>query len=192
MIEGVDPAIASMSPAEATAALAAMGTASNPAPPIAPPIAPATAQEERAQLNALARDSTFAAALFGGDRAARAQFDRLVQLKNDADVVGDALAGVDQPQPQIFETLAHGQIPARDVKAVIEDMRLAGISDGSIEEALRGTPVTAREYAAETALQASKHGDPLWVKNFLAGNYAEKREATLMSIVLSSPIAEPK
>jgi hypothetical protein len=182
-----DATISSMSPAEATAALNAMETANNPAPALVPQ----DAQDARAQLNLLSADPNWSRALFAGDRAVRDQFEKLTKMVSDADVVGDAIAGIEEPQ-QIFETTTGGQLPSRAVKAVIDDMRLAGISDGSIEEALRGTPVTAREYAAVTALQAAKHGDPVWVKNFLAGNYAEKREATLMAIVLSSPIAEPK
>jgi hypothetical protein len=142
--------IATLTPAEATARLAEMGTASNP------PIVPQDAQDARAQLNLLSADPGWASALFSGDVAVRAQFDKLNKMVADADTIGDAISGIDEPQP-IIETLTSGQIPARNVKQVIDDMRLAGISDGSIEEALRGTPVTAREYAAVTALQAAKH-----------------------------------
>jgi hypothetical protein len=174
--------IATLTPAEATARLTEMGTAP-------PPIVPQNARDAKAQLDLLGRDPNWSRAFFSGNAAVRAQFDRLTALVANSDPVADTLAGVEQPQ-QIVETLTGGQLPARDVKAYVADMRVAGHSDGAIAQAMTGTPVTAAEVAATRSLQAARHSDPEWRARLLRGDYLTKLEHERLSIVLSSPIAE--
>jgi hypothetical protein len=176
--------ISTMTPAEAGAALASMGTAP-------PPLVPQNAQDARAQLELLGRDPNFSRALFSGDGPARAQFERLVELKASGDPVADAIAGVVEPQ-QIFETTMDGQLPSSVVKQVVADMQAYNISAGAIKEGIDGTPVDAREYALTQALQTQKFGDADWVKRLMASDWAATREWKLMCNILSRPIAEPK
>jgi hypothetical protein len=180
-------AIAAMSPAEATAALAAMDAASNPPPSIVPQ----DSQDAKGQLDLLSRNPTWAQALFSGDGAARKQFDALVATAGDADTVGDALANIQEPSP-IIETTAFGELPTSVVKQVVADMRISGISDGAIEETIAGTPVALREHLATQALQAQKFGDAEWVKRLMASDWAATKEWKLMCSILSRPIAEVK
>jgi hypothetical protein len=174
--------ISTMTSEQASAALAAMSTA----PP--PSIVPQDSQDAKAQLDLLGRDPNWSRALFAGDRAVRDQFDKL-NAKAGADTIGDALAGIQEPEP-IIETTMFGELPSSAVKQVIADMRTFNISDGAIAEAIAGTPIAAKEYAATVALQSMKFGDAEWVKRLMAGSWAETREWKLMCDILSRPIAE--
>jgi hypothetical protein len=187
MIDGVDEAIATMTPAEATAALAAMSAASNPPPPLVPQ----DSQDARAQLDVLTGNADWSRSLMAGDIAVRAQFDKLVAAAADADPVGDALANIQEPEP-IFETTMFGELPSRVVREVIADMRAFNISNGAIEEGIAGTPVAAHEHAATVALQSMKFGDAEWTNRLLRGEWSATREWKLMCNILSRPIAEPK
>jgi hypothetical protein len=179
--------ISSMSPAEATAALAAMSAASNPPPSIVPQ----DSQDARAQLDLLTRDPTFAQALMSGNGAAKNQFDKLVAMVSEADVVGDALANI-QEQPTLVETTMDGELPSRVVREVVAGMRAFNISDGAIKEAIAGTPISAHEHAAVKALETMRHGDADWVKRLMAKDFVANREHLLMCDLLSRPIAEAK
>jgi predicted RNase H-like nuclease len=183
----MDDAIASMTPEQATARLAEMGAASNPAPGLVA----MDSQDARAQLNLLSSDSSWATALMSGNAAVRDQFDRLVAIVDAGDVVADTLANI-QEEPPLIETTTGGQLPSRVVREVIAGMRDAGVSDGAIAQAMRGDPVTAAEFAAAKAFQAMRHSDPEWVSSLLRGDWSSNREHQLMSIILSSDIAEPK
>jgi hypothetical protein len=74
----------------------------------------------------------------------------------------------------------------------VTDLRSAGLDDGSIAMALNGGSVSLAEYRAAEALQATLKADPAWRARFLAGDYQAKRDQLLLSVILSSDIAEPK
>jgi hypothetical protein len=183
----MDDAIATMTPEQATNALAAMSAASNPPPPLVP----ANAQDAKAQLDFLSRDTSWSQALMSGNVAARDQFNKLVEAAAAGDTVGDTLANIQEPEP-IFETTMNGQLPSRVVKEVIAGMRDAGLSDAVIEQAMRGDKISRAEMAAAKAFQTMRHGDAAWVKCLISGEWSANREHQLMSIILSSDIADAK
>jgi hypothetical protein len=174
-----------MTPAEAGAALAKMQADASPPPPLVP----ATAADARARLDILSKDKGWADRLFAGDVTANREFKDLTALAGSADDTAEAIAGTTSPQP-LFETTTGGQLPRRHVNEIVASMREAGLSDGAIGEALNGGKVTRAEMAAAKAFKNMRHGDAEWVKRFLAGSYAERRENMLLSIILTSEIKD--
>jgi hypothetical protein len=176
----------SMTPDQATAALAAMDAAIHPPPPVVP----ADAQDARARLDVLKRDASFANALFSGSIAARKEWDELTAKAAGGDDVGDAVAGIVELAVPLFETTANGELPRRHVEGAIAALRDAGVNDASIEQAINLPPISRAEHAAAVAFKNMRQGDADWVKKLLANDYTARREHTLMCVLLSSPIAE--
>jgi hypothetical protein len=176
---------AHLSPVEAAAKLAAMSAAASPPPPIEP----ATAADARRRLDALAGDQAWGARFLAGDAEARREFGELSALVAAGDDAADAINGT-APPPQVLETTVDGALPRHAVNDFIADMRAAGISDDSTAQAIRGDSVSRQEVEAVRQLQRMRHSDPEWCKRLLSGGAAERREHTLMSIVLSAPIKD--
>jgi hypothetical protein len=176
----------SMTPDQATAALAAMNAVVNPPPPLIPQ----DAQDARATLERLSRDKSWADSLFNGNVETRKQFDELVAKAAGGDDVGDAVAGIVEPAVPLFETTANGELPRRHVEGTIAALRDAGLSDGAIEQAVNLPPISRTEFMAAQAFQAKLHGTAEWRSKLLSGDYEATRQHNLLSILLSSPIAE--
>ena len=172
-----------MTPEQATDTLTAMAAVASPPPPIKPE----DAQDARARLDVLSRDKGWADRLFNGDVRTRKEFDDLLGVAAGGDDVGDAIAGIVE-EPPIFQTTQGGELPARHVQQTIEALREAGLNDGTIEQAIKLPPVTRADAAMTRAFQSKRHGDAEWVARLLAGDYEAKREFTLMSIILASPV----
>jgi hypothetical protein len=176
----------SLSATEATAALAAMDAAIHPPPSVVPQ----DAQDARQQLDLLSRNASWAESLFKGNVETRKQFDKLVAKAADADSVGDAVAGVVEPAVPLFETTANGELPRRHVEAAISSLRDSGLNDESISQAVNLPPISRSEFMAAQALQAKLHGTAEWRGKLLSGDYESTRQHNLLSVLLSSPIAE--
>src|SRR5438034_11370345 len=97
--------IGAMTPAQATATLAAMKAAHSPPPTLAP----ADAQDARARLDLLAKDPAFAKKLFSGHPDASKEFHSLVATVAAGNDVADAIAGIEQPDR--FEITSGGKLP---------------------------------------------------------------------------------
>lgn len=177
--------IYSLTPDQATAALAAMDRAIHPPPSVVPQ----DAQDARQQLDLLSRNASWAESLFKGNVETRKQFDKLVAKAADADSVGDAVAGVVEPAVPLFETTANGELPRRHVEAAISSLRDSGLNDESISQAVNLPPISRSEFMAAQALQAKLHGTAEWRGKLLSGDYEATRQHNLLSVLLSSPIA---
>jgi hypothetical protein len=176
----------SMTPAEAGAKLQEMAAAANPPPPLVPE----DRQDARQRLDLLAKDASFAARLFNGDVATRKIFDDLVAADANGDPIGDILAGIEEQSPRVFETTQGGELPPRHVAEVIKSMRESGLDDRSIEQALRGIPVTRAELALTKAFESRCRGDADWCRRLLSGDFAARRDLVLMSVIFNSPVAD--
>ena len=176
----------SMTPDQATAALAAMDAAIHPPAPLVPQ----DAQDARAQLDLLSRNASWAESLFKGDVATRKQFDELVAKAASGDNVGDAVAGIVEPAVPLFETTANGELPRRHVEGTIAALRDAGLNDESISQAVNLPPISRAEFMAAQAFKARCHGTAEWRNKLLSGDYEATRQHNLLSVLLSSPIAE--
>jgi hypothetical protein len=142
-------------------------------------------------LTKLTADASWAKALVNGDPQTYKQFSDLNKLVAAGDTTGDAIVGIVEETP-IFEFTTAGQLPRRDVATAVADFRADGLDIGSIAQAMNGGSVSLAEHRAATALLSARKSDPAWVKALMSGDYAAKREWSLLTIVLSSTIAEPK
>ena len=176
----------SMTPDQATAALAAMDAAIHPPPPLVPQ----DAQDARAQLDLLTRNPSWAESLLKGNVETRKQFDELVAKAAGGDSVSDAVVGVVEPVEPLFETTANGELPRRHVEAAISGLRDSGLNDASISQAVNLPPISRSEFMAAQALKAKLHGTAEWRGKLLSGDYEATRQHNLLSVLLSSPIAE--
>ena len=89
-----------------------------------------------------------------------------------------------------MEFTINGSLSRRDTATAVADFRDQGLNDDSIIQALEGGAVSSAEHRAAQALQSARHNDPAWVQRLLAGNYEARRELTLMSIILTSPVVD--
>ena len=178
--------IYAMTPAEAGAALAAMDRAIHPPPSVVPQ----DAQDARATLDLLSRDASFARELFSGSIEARKRFDELVAKAAGGDRVSDAVVGIVEPVEPLFETTANGELPRRHVEAAISGLRDSGLNDESISQAVNLPPISRGEFMCAQAFQARCHGSVEWRGKLLSGDYEATRQHNLLSVLLSSPIAE--
>lgn len=153
-------------------------------------LAPKTAAEAAKRLETLGADTAWRDRLFGGDAAARQEFNELTTMKAGADNVADAIAGTARPQQEVFETTINGSLSSRVIAEAVASMRDAGVSDGAIDEALRQKKYTAAEVAATKVFRARRHSDAEWCKRLLAGGVTERREHVLMSIILSAGVED--
>jgi hypothetical protein len=176
----------SMTPDQATAALAAMDAAIHPPPSIVPQ----DAQDARVMLDRLSRDASWAQRLFSGNVEARRQFDELVAKAAAGDDVGDAIAGIVEPALPLIETVAEGELPRRAVEATISGLRDSGLNDDSISQAVNLPPISRAEFMAAQAFQARCHSSAEWRSKLLSGDYEATRQHNLLAVLLSSPIAE--
>jgi hypothetical protein len=111
--------ISSLTPDQATAALAAMDRAIHPPPSVVP----ADAQDARMQLDLLSRNASWAESLFKGNVETRKQFDELVAKAAGANDTEDMVAGIVEPAMPLFETTANGELPRRHVEGDREPER---------------------------------------------------------------------
>ena len=178
--------IHSLTPEQAGATLKAMDAAIHPPPSVVPQ----DAQDARAQLDLLSRNASWADSLFKGNVETRKQFDELVAKAAAGDDVGDAVAGIVEPVTPLMEVTANGELPRRAVEATISGLRDAGLSDASIEQAVNLPPISRAEFMQAKALQTRLHGTAEWRGKLLSGDYEATRQHNLLSVLLSSPIAE--
>jgi hypothetical protein len=177
--------VESMTPAEAGATLLQMQLDARPLPPLVP----STASEAQARLQTLTGNAEWGKRLLAGHTEERREFERLTGLAAGADNIADAIAGT-TPQPFAIETVGPGELNSRDQAAAVAMFRDAGLSDGVVNEAMRGGTVTRKELAAAKALQSSLHGDEAWRQRFLKGGWNETRTQWLLNTVFTSAIRE--
>jgi hypothetical protein len=158
------------------------------------PAPPPPAQDAKSKLDRAMADPEFAKKLFARDAATRREFEALTKAAAESDG-SDRLAAIvqghDIPAPAGIETVFNGALSTRDTKTAVQWMKEAGIGDAAIAESILGVDVkTGKPYDAATiaqakAMKAQRLSDPEWTKRLFAGGYTEKRELTLLSVILS-------
>jgi hypothetical protein len=186
-----DIPIHEMSPEQATAALASLQRewdAHNAA--AAPPDKPTTAIEARAKLDTLTANKSWADKLEKGDVEVQKEFKTLTALAADLQP-GDQLDRVaGTAERPMIETITDGQLSTGKLMSAVDGLREVGINDEAIKEAINGGRNSAVIHRATQELKAKLFGDQAWVKRYLEGGQAERRQATLISIILSGEVAE--
>jgi hypothetical protein len=176
----------SMTPDQATAALASMHAELHPPRSVVPQ----DAQDARATLDRLIRDPTFANSLLSGSTEAKKHWDALHAVIGAGDDLRDMVAGIHETSLPLIETTAEGALPRRAVEATISGLRDSGLNDASIEQAINLPPISRAEAAAAEAFWARCQNSAEWRNKFLAGDYEAVRQHKLVSVLRSSPIAK--
>lgn len=157
-------------------------------PDVPPPFA--SADQAQARLAELQQSQEWIGRLMSGDPKARGEFDAIHQMIAGADdQVDRAIAG--NADPVLGEVAIEGELSTRQTAEAITGLRELGLRDEVVAEAIRGAvyPESVVRQAAD--LKRTRMSDPEWTKKFLAGSAAERREMTLMNVILSGKIAEP-
>jgi hypothetical protein len=185
--------IYSLTPAEATARLEAMKPATpatglaerNPAT-----LTPTQARERLAELQS---DKEWTQRFLSGGLKEKKQFDVLLAKQNEATDAQLEIAmrnGV-EVAPLIPEVTFDGALNSARLAQVITDLRDHGLEDAHIEEAFDETRTIDRAtHEAVKRLEQQRLRDVEYVKRYLAGGAAEKREMALIRIALGLKIAE--
>jgi hypothetical protein len=148
--------------------------------------------QARAAIESLSSSSEWRERFFRGDPQARREFGELTAKVVAGDQTASALAGDPLPAADTVEltgSVLGGRIPARALASEVASLRSAGISDGAIAQLLDGHAMTPYEVEAVSRYKSLRLGDPEFTKRYLAGGWAERREMTLISMVLSAPRA---
>jgi hypothetical protein len=177
------PEIQAMSPAEAGAALQKMQDTLHPSPDPHP----TDATGARLLLNKLVADSGWATALMRGDEKVSKQFHELTALSAAGDDTADAAVGIQEPSA-LVEYTSGGRLNRRDTATAVQHFQEIGIGNDAISQAMNGARVSPQEHAAATAIMNARKADSEWTKALLAGNYEQRREFTLLNIILASEI----
>lgn len=147
------------------------------------PAPPATPAEAAARLDGLMADPKWASKMLSGNGPEVRELHDLVAKKSSGDKIDQIIAGT--VEPPIFETLHEGQLSTRNVMTSVADLREIGLTDAVIRQAIEGKPVPRAEYAAVKRLHADRLANAEWTAKLLKGGAVERRELTLMQIVLA-------
>ena len=176
----------SLTPQEATAALAAMDAAIHPRPSLIPQ----DSQDARQQLDLLSRNASWADSLFKGNVETRKQFDDLLAKAAAANDTEDMVAGIIEPVTPLMEVTGDGELPRHAVEQTISGLRDSGLNDASLEQAVNLPPISRAEFMQAQAFKAKCHGNAEWRGKLLSGDYEATRQHNLLAVLLSSPISE--
>jgi hypothetical protein len=186
-----DTPIDQMSPQEATAWLEQKSAAYESGK--APTDKPSNATEARARLDHLTADKAWSERYLKGGVAENREFKALTQMVADAKP-GDRLEAVLAGQRHnntMVETVSGDELSTSKLAVAVDGLREAGVADPDVlRQAINGFPVSRAEVAATQQLKAQRLGDAAWLQRYLGGGTVERREMTLINIILTSTIAD--
>jgi hypothetical protein len=125
-----------------------------------------------AQINALKGDAAFQERLLRGDMAALADVQRLQKIINSP-----------------TSTVVGGVNPQEVQQRLDAWSNYADLSPEVLEQVRSQGAVTPAEYKMAQQTRARLMSDREWAKRYLDGGRKERQELSLVSIILSSPIA---
>lgn len=147
-----------------------------------------TSEQATAKIAALTADPEWRGRWLAGGSAEAREMADLVAAKTSTSLVDSILDGTAlATAPNKGQS---GPVPVRDVLAMVEEFRTAGLTDDAIRHTLENRPVSQAEHDETRRLRDRRLADPEWNKRMLAGHPDAVRELHLMSIVLASPIAD--
>jgi hypothetical protein len=142
----------------------------------------------QAALDHFTSDPTIAAKLFAGDIDTMRRFTELTTAAANSDGrdrLAEMIVDGDATIPPHVETVANGELTASKKLDAIDWLREAGLGDGAVMEAFTGMVATPTEIARAKALKAQLTSDPEWVKALFAGGHEQRRQLTLLSVILA-------
>jgi hypothetical protein len=187
MTDMTPEAVRAMTPDQAGAKLAEMKTSYDASQR-------PTAVDPQTQLDNFTSDPRIAEKLLAGDADVNRRFHELtaaVGNSDGTDRLAEMIVGHPVSRPEM-EGVAEGELPTYAKLAAIDLLRGLGLSDGAVAEAFSGNdarsgrPFDTATVAQCRALKARLEGDPEWVKRLLSGGFEERRQLTLMSVILAN------
>jgi hypothetical protein len=178
--------ISTLTPEEATGALAerALRYQRSQAAGAAPPVG--SALGAKLELEALTANALWRDKYFSGDAEARRQFTALTsRIADGTGETADALAGAPLPPPGTIETTTGKEMSRRTRADAVAGLRELGMNDATILQAIDGAEVGAHELAAARMQKSMRLSDAEWVKRYMAGGLAEKREMGLLNLIIA-------
>jgi len=92
--------------------------------------------------------------------------------------------------PPEFEIVADGQLSTRNLIAGVEHLRELGVEDKQIERLLKDEPIGPENRRLTEQYQKQLLGDVDFVKKWLSGDYAAKKEMATIKLHLLRPIGK--
>jgi hypothetical protein len=171
------------------------------APPAAAAPAPVDPAQARERLVASARaalDEKFAnkawvEKFYGGDYAARRSFGHLTATiagyGDGPTEAGNAFLAAQGPDdPGVAATTGpHGMTPRR-LQEHVANLFASGLDEKSVDQIMKGKPVSAAEYQAALALRDKFRGDQDFQRRLFAGDQEARKQFTLLSAILASEV----
>jgi hypothetical protein len=142
----------------------------------------------RAKLSELTASPEWRAAYFSGDPKARKDFSELTAAVAGGATVDDVLAGA-EPISQMIETTTAGQLSTRNTAIEVDHLKQLGLNEKTIQQVFKGGSVSAAEKEMARVTKEMRLGDPEWSARYLKGGWAERREMSLLSAILSAGTA---
>jgi hypothetical protein len=183
----------SLTPQQASERLQSMKPAPTPTGWAERKVATLTPGQARIALAELQADEKWTQRFLDGGLKERKQFDELAAKKNEAadgQLVEIAMRHGVEAAPLIPEVTFDGALNTAKLANVIADLRDHGLEDDHISEAFdEERTIDRATHDAVKRLEQQRLGDAEYVKRYLAGGAAEKREMALIRIALGLKIA---
>jgi hypothetical protein len=144
----------------------------------------------QSQLDQFTADPIIAKRLLEGEPETGRRFRELTEAVANGggqDRVADLILGHSASEhPQVEVISGHLELGSREKMRAIEQLRESGIGDGAIMEAFGGTVASPTEIARAKALRTQLMDDKEWCAKLLAGNFEQRRQLRLLSIILAN------
>jgi hypothetical protein len=141
---------------------------------------PAAAAEK---LDSLIANPEFRTKLLASGAAETREFHELMAAKSGGDRLGQIIAGT--AEMPLLETTMNGELSTYKIATTVADLRERGLDDATIRQTITGASVSKAEFDAVKRLHEDRLGDADWTSKLLKGAAKERREFTLMQVVLA-------
>lgn len=153
------------------------------------PAAPATPEEARTRLTALVADKSWSERMLAGDATARAEFKSLTEMSVNVDNRLESVLSGASEAPMIELTTEDGPLTTRNLATAVDDLREHGITNpDTIRQAINGRTISQEEYTRARVAKAALLGNKDFADRLLRGDFAARRDMTLLSIILNCEI----
>jgi len=186
-----DTDVWNLTPQQASERLKAMSLAA-PAVDLAAPvnIAAMSPTQARERLEGLKTNPEWQKQFLGGNGPQLREFSELSAKAAEAGNRLEAAFAYDPQTAPPFETTYDGELNVWQLAKVVADLRADGLEDAHIQEMWANEPIAKKWHDAARRLQQQRFADPEYLDRYLKGGAEEKREQTLIGIILGRPIAE--
>jgi len=153
---------------------------------------PKNAAEAKAMRDQLVRDKEFGAKVQAGDVQARGRLHALNQKIAAGDTadarIDAALAGIERVEGEIVT--AENPLTTREIALGVRELRAAGLGDKTIEDVLRGVPITKEQSEAFKTTKSRLMRDREFGRLYLSGDVDARNFMKLLCCGVIAPVEE--